>query len=261
MIIALVSDVHSNLEAFLAVLEDMEKSDPKIRINLGDLVGYGPNPNEVIKLNREQGFITVKGNHDAAMVDDDEMFDFNDEAKTAIKLQQKLLSTEEKEYLRSLPNYEIVEGIRLVHGAPPDSYSEYIIESHVFGNMFESNSLRNFEERICCVGHTHLPSLNAKTISYKHPPSMLNVWHLGKYLIYSSRPKSATLKKRSKYVINVGSTGQPRDGTPEAKYCLFDTEKDRIEFRKVPYDFRKTIKKIKDLGLPKFNSERLKYGG
>src|SRR3972149_6776851 len=126
MLIAIVSDVHANLEAFQAVLEDMERFKPDKRINLGDLVGYGPNPREVIQLNRDNCFTTLKGNHDAAIADNFMLSKFNSAAQKAISMHRKELSEYEKNYLKNLPiNFQHNE-IFFVHGFPPNSLTQYV---------------------------------------------------------------------------------------------------------------------------------------
>lgn len=242
MKLAIISDVHSNLEAFEAILEDIKKQAPDKIINLGDLVGYGANPHEVIELNKKHNILTIKGNHDAAVVDEvNYRLLFSDAARIGVDFTKALIGQEDRDYLKNLKNSYVEQlnnlKIRFVHGAPPDSYIEYINESSKTRKEFFSNA----QEQICFVGHTHIPCAYTS---------------IGEIKIKNLKE----IEKDKKYIINVGSVGQSRDQDPRAKYCLFDTESKKFELRKIYYDVNKAAEKIKNTGLPEFLASRLKLG-
>jgi len=257
MLIAVISDVHSNLEAFEAVLKDMKAFNPDTKVNLGDLVGYGPNPKEVIALNIENGFITIKGNHDAAIEDDSILERFSPAAGEAILLHRNLLRDSEKEYLRKLPLNYSANGLFFVHGFPPNSFIRYACtETDCLD--FDHTAFDNFRERICFLGHTHYVMLFSQVIEKGTQYFGVQQKEIITHRIGMKIPKIETLENGIRYVVNVGSVGQPRDGSPEAKYFIFDTEKNSLEFIKVKYNFEKTMEKMESMNLSE--GTRLKYG-
>lgn len=241
MKLAVISDVHGNLEALLRVFEDMDECGVKDCVCLGDCIGYGPEPDAVLNLVRERSIPMVMGNHEVALFDDDYLEWFNELASQSILITRKIISIENQDYCRSLPpNLELHDSL-FVHGVPPDSILTYIIEL----NDYElSNLFAQMQHKICFVGHTHL----LEVISYKkggidHEPVFNPV---------------LTLEEDSKYIINIGSVGQPRDHiSREAKYVIWDTEKNTVEFRFVSYDVSITVDRILERGMPSFHARRL----
>jgi len=241
MLIAILSDIHSNLEAFLAVVDNMEKRDPDMVVCLGDLIGYGPDPEETVQLVLEKGYHCVLGNHEAALIEPKMRNWLNFQAKENSRETEQLMSHETLSYCRGLKNNMIIEGGEFVHGFPPDSVLTYltmVTEDDISSYFFTSAT------NITFVGHTHdllIASWDGKKVVRKKLP-------LGKY----------SLQPDKRYIINAGSVGQPRDGDNCAKYLLWDTVAHFIEVIYVPYDFKTTAQKIEDRGFPKAYGYRLR---
>lgn len=237
---AVISDVHANLEALETVLEEIGKEGVDKILFLGDAVGYGPNPNECVELLRQKAAVMIAGNHDWAAVGMDSYDNFNLYAKAAIEWTMKTLSKENKKFLQGLPLTETIanESILLVHGTPKEpAMWHYLISEYT-----AALNLAYFEEKNCFVGHSHQPFIIES--SYRNVISTY----------YTSRkPRDA-----SRYIVNAGSVGQPRDGNPDASYILFS--KDHLQIKRVPYDIVLTQKKMEKAGLPAYLIERLAAG-
>ncbi len=223
----LISDIHSNLEAFEAVSRDM----PRLPVYcIGDIVGYGASPVEVVQQMKMQDASAVMGNHDYAACTGDTRW-FNPEATTAIEWTRQHISPAEMKYLKSLPLRRVVEvgGVRvlLVHGSPTDPLFEYVDPStheHLF-NAY----LTHYEAHVIAMGHTHVPF----------------IW-----------------QGRNGYLVNPGSVGQPRTGNPEASYLVMWVEDQQVKFdhRTVPYNVKAAAEKIRQAELPTILAERLSRG-
>jgi predicted phosphodiesterase len=237
---AILSDIHGNLEAFLAVLKDLRQFLVDRVFCLGDLIGYGPDPEEVVKVVIKRGIPSVMGNHELGLADSSYLRWFNPSTKRSLLLTKKLISPETLEYLCRLPRVMSFRGCLFVHGCPPDSITTYLFELSPVGLEEIFNSMK---ERIAFVGHTHDLSLNyfdgrkvrTKTVGQGLHPLM----------------------EELQYIINIGSVGQPRDGNNNAKYVLYDDHHHLLEVRFVPYDISVTAKKILEWGFPEYNAQRL----
>lgn len=234
MRIAVISDIHGNLEAFEAVIADMAARRPHRVICLGDLVGYGPNPEEVVELFRRCGFTAVLGNHDAALHRSDIFNKLNFLAKENSLNTKRLMSQQSLDFCGGLPQSLTMEGALFVHGFPPSSLQQYLTltSDAQLENFFRQNDLP-----LSFVGHSHalaMVSWNGQRVT----------WH-------TLQQGNASLDNNTCYIINGGSVGQPRDGNNNAKYLLWDSTSNEIEVRFVPYDYGTTIKKITERGFPK----------
>jgi predicted phosphodiesterase len=249
--IAIISDIHSNIEALEAVLADIEKRKIKRIFCLGDIVGYGPNPRECLDLIMQKCEICVCGNHDVAVFY--EPYSFNLGAERAAFWTRQQLESEPNKHIRdlrwqflgSLPVKFKGEGIVCVHGSPRKPVNEYLFADDVFSNPNKLlDNFRRFEDLTCFVGHTHVPGVLLDD-PYFDPPDELaepNIFELGEQAI-----------------VNVGSVGQPRDRDWRASYVILKS--DRLEFIRVKYDIDKTIEKIKSIPeLDDFLAQRLKEG-
>ncbi len=254
---AVISDVHGNLEALDAVLADIAARDPqtvekdpspphspvkKIKILfLGDAVGYGPNPNECIAAIKKHASQGVAGNHDRAVLGLIDISFFNPYAREAIGWTDGVLSSESRAALEGLPLIKRMEedGLFLVHGSPyePERWHYLLYFSDAKVNF------EHFKERICLAGHSHIPFIMRRLPSGE---------------ITASREGSELDKAGSRYIINAGSVGQPRDGDPRACYLLLNDT--RAEFLRVPYDIGATQQKMRAAGLPLPLIERLQKG-
>jgi predicted phosphodiesterase len=240
MKIAVLSDIHGNLDAFREVLRDMDRVRVDQVICLGDMIGYGPEPEETIRMIRERAIPCVMGNHEMAVVKPQLQEWFNPQARESIQKTQTLLSAETLLYIHGLPSSRISEGFRFVHGCPPNSPFIYLYQ------LSESRLMEIFRksaEWIIFVGHTH----NLKLICFD-----------GHAIVQKPlRQGIIPLNAQNSYIVNAGSVGQPRDGNNAAKYVIVDTLAHSLEVRFVPYDIAAVYQKIIDAGLPKSHAERL----
>ena len=233
MRIAVISDIHGNLDALTAVLKDIDHCAVDHIVCLGDCIGYGAEPEAVVQRIAALGCPTVLGNHEAAALDPGVLDWFNTAARRSMELTMRLLSARSLRFIAGLP--ETIErwDARFVHGFPPDSVWRYLFQV----SPEEINEwFAVMPERICFVGHTHRLELvggDGKRIRRTGLP-----------------PGPVRLDAALRYIVNVGSVGQPRDGTPEAKYVLWEPERDRLESRSVPYPYGSAADKILRAGMP-----------
>jgi len=238
---AIFADIHSNLEAFQAVLDSMEKEGAEKKIFLGDVVGYGADPNECIGLLKKNSDISIAGNHDYGLVGKTSLDGFNRYAKEALLWTKKVVSEDNIDYLRSLPILTEFDSMTLVHSSPkyPERW-HYIMSSVEAAEQFSA-----FNTQACFIGHSHRP------IIIKMNPA-------GE--ISGGAVSEMQIKRGYCYIINGGSVGQPRDGNPDAAYCLYDSEQGLAKIVRVPYDIKGQQDKMKKAGLPEHLIDRIKYG-
>lgn len=233
--IAIVSDIHGNLEALTAVLDDITQHGAEAIYCLGDLVGYGPNPGECVDLAMDFD-VTLMGNHDEAMdtqavLDPD---DFGPEAQRFLDWtrQQVALPIQEAEsrirFLTALPREHRVGSTLLVHGGPADPVHQYIfpMDRH---NEPKMKPIFCAIDRVCFHGHTHLPGVMTESLKFYRPHEITDSFELG----------------QDKVLCNVGSVGLSRDNDPRATYVLFDGQ--RIQFQRIPFDSATTRRKLNEL--------------
>lgn len=247
MKLALISDIHANLEALEAVLAAIAHEGVDLILHLGDLVGYNANPNECVALIREHRILCVAGNHDRAIVDSRLAQDFNLIAYQAILWSQTQLHPEHKDFLEHLPLTLIVaEQFLACHGTPssPDAY----ISLHFQGKRVLNQLRRELAPlKICFFGHTHRRAL------WCRDPR-------GKVFQLPLSAEPIPLDPDCHYLINPGSVGQPRNHIPLASYAIFDTDTYAVRFYLVPYDIGHTQQKILAAKLPPYLAERLAEG-
>lgn len=240
MRIAIISDIHGNMEAFKEVLSDIDKTDVDAIVSLGDNIGYGPEPDRVLELLRNRNIPSVMGNHELAVADSRIADLFNPLARKSIKKTIEILADSEIEYVSQLDYFMILGGCRFVHGFPPDSAITYLFR---LSDDQLWNGLAQFEEALCFVGHTHIPEIvifNNETIEREPLPA-----------------GRIELDSNCRYIINCGSVGQPRDLNNNAKYGILDTDALHVDVRHIPYDISSVADKILALGLPEAHANRL----
>jgi len=230
---AVISDIHANLAALEAVLEDIGDRAERIWC-LGDIVGYGPDPNECVARVQKEGIVCVAGNHDWACLGKLDLGDFNPDARWACQWTMQELNLEYKDFLDRLPMSLVLGEFTLVHGSPRAPIWEYITQPDIARESFAY-----FDTRVCLVGHTHVP------LSFHLPAEDAFVCER-RWL--SSRTRLRLDKGR--WILNPGGLGQPRDGDPSAPYILLDTEEMSLEFRRVSYPFQETQMRMEKAGLP-----------
>ncbi len=238
---AIFSDIHSNLEALQVVIEAYKNERIDQYLSLGDIVGYASNPKECIKRIEELAASSIAGNHDWATADLFSIEYFNTEAGRAITWTKRNLDDKSKYFLGNLKLTYKNKDLTLVHGTleNPEDFN-YMTDAYIAQKSF--NLLEN---DICFVGHTHEPC------SFMQDKSMR--------IIYS-KESAIKIKDDARYIINVGSVGQPRDNDKRAAYCIYDTEKKEVLIKRVDYDIQAARKKIIEAGLPKFLGDRLLSG-
>lgn len=240
---AILSDIHSNLAAFQAVLADIESRGGAEEIwCLGDITGYGPDPGECIRLLRQHRHLCVAGNHDLAAIDKIDTSVFNPEAVKACRWTAEQLSSEDIEYLGGLPLTLNQEDFTLAHASPREPVWEYILSARTAKANFPY-----FNTTFCFVGHTHIPGvfdLDGKGICLSH-----------------ALPAELSLKQEKKRLImNCGGVGQPRDGDPRASYAILDNVQGILYHYRVEYDIPATQQKMIEAGLPSRLINRLSHG-
>lgn len=240
---AIISDIHSNLEALESVLIYLQSNPVDKIISCGDIIGYGPNPVQCInKLKMLNNFISVIGNHDAAVLGKTDISNFNNDAKEAIKINKNMLSKNELDYLNSLKTSLSIDNTLFVHGSPRDPINEYLFLFEKFIQMMSF-----FKEKICFIGHTHHP------IIFEYDINNNNGCFYQSIDIFE-------LDNSKRYIINVGSVGQPRDNNPNSCVVFFDSKYMTISFKRLPYNIEKTQKKMAELNLPEKLIQRLSFG-
>ena len=238
-----LSDIHSNLEAFEAVLEDAGPVDQVWC--LGDVVGYGPDPNACVDLLRSLPHLCIAGNHDWATLGMLDLRDFNPDARDANQWNQEQLSPDNLVYLKALPEILVEDGFTLAHGSPRYPIWEYVIYASTARDIFE-----HFSTPVCFVGHTHTPAIFRLESQEDRKVCVALLPTLNEPLSLAS----------GRLIVNPGSVGQPRDGDPDASYIILDTEAFTVEYRRVPYPVEVTQAKMMTHGLPMRLAVRLTYG-
>lgn len=241
MRILVISDIHANLTALNTVLLDAGEIDAAWC--LGDLVGYGPDPNGVIEQIRQlPNLLCLIGNHDAAALNQIDTGAFNPEARQAVQWTQKTLTEESTAFLRSLPEKLQIGEVTLSHGSPRYPVWEYLLDTRSAAHNFEY-----FETPYCFVGHTHLPVVY--TMNGSGQSADLEI---------PEPNKKIDLKWRS--IINPGSVGQPRDRDPRAAFAIFDSDNNTWYYRRIEYDILDVQKRMISAGLPERHIQRLTAG-
>ncbi len=238
----ILSDIHANLPAFEAVLADAEPFDQVWC--LGDVIGYGPNPNECVERIRDlPGIQCIKGNHDAAIIGDIDIRAFNYEARASLEWLDAVLHPENRQWLMNLPDRLVLDDITLVHGSPRNPVWEYILEKRTAWE-----NMKAFNTKFCLVGHTHIPCI---CLLEGEDPQSIKIRYMTPGKTFSIGFKS---------IINPGSVGQPRDHNPKASYLIFDDEAQEWVYQRVDYDIDKVQKQIIAAGLPHRHASRLTDG-
>lgn len=239
MRVLVFSDIHANLTALEAVLADAGPVDAYWF--LGDLVGYGPDPNEcVARVRALPNLSAVPGNHDAAVLERMPLNWFNREARNLIRWTQERLTPENLAFLERLPEQVRLDDVTLLHGSPRAPITEYILTAEI-----AAEALAVLETDFCFVGHTHTPAR----------------WQQeGDFVRFYPPATGEALRLEPRAILNPGSVGQPRDGDPRAAYALYDPETHTWEWRRVPYDIAAVQKRMRSFGLSPTNVLRLAVG-
>ena len=241
MQIALFSDIHGNLEALQAVLAYLKENKIEKHICLGDIIGYGANPNECVEEVKALKCPVVVGNHDYVGIGQGDITYFNTTARNAILWTRSQLKDENKEFLKALPFTYQEDSFLVVHASPqsPEKWEYVLSLDSALINM------HHFKEQICFIGHSHMPFF-------------LQVDQDGNGDIMRDNPLQ--IKEGFRYLVNVGSVGQPRDNNPKSAFVIYDTDAKTITLKRVAYDIGKAQEKIIEAGLPFQLAQRLQSG-
>jgi predicted phosphodiesterase len=242
MRILVISDIHANIVALEAVIADAGTVDAVWC--LGDIVGYGPNPNECVeRLQTLPELTAVLGNHDVAALGEINIVAFNGDARRSLEWQIKQLTPANVEYLKGVPREAQVRGdVTLAHGSPRDPVWEYVLNT-----LTARLNLESFTTPWCFVGHSHIQCLFQHNLEKDRVA--MEVPHAGE-----------PCKLIPRAILNPGSVGQPRDRNPRAAYAIYDPQAQTWEPRRVEYDYAETQKRIRAAGLPEKHAARLTEG-
>jgi diadenosine tetraphosphatase ApaH/serine/threonine PP2A family protein phosphatase len=238
---ALLSDVHGNLEALWAVIADLRAEGAERIAFLGDAVGYGANPEDCLHLIEKLAEIIVAGNHDYGAVGLTDVSCFNPAAKAAILWTEKKLTAEEKSFLRRLPLVRQVGDISFIHATPHEPAEWH----YIFTLPEAEEGFQAMSGELVFIGHSHAPVILSKRRSEG---------------VNAYKKSEAVVEKGVRYIINVGSVGQPRDRDPRAAYGLYDENSGKYLLKRVPYDVDTAQRKIIAAGLPLYLARRLSQG-
>ncbi len=236
---AILGDIHANLEALNAVLEDAREQQVTDFACVGDIVGYNANPRECLEIVCDLGGACVRGNHDHYCSHEESLDDFQPLAANVIAWTRRQLNDEQSKWLRELPLSRIVSGFTLVHSTldMPDRWG------YVFDLLDAEAHLTYQTTTVCFHGHTHVPVVFEKRSEVIRTETPLQKVAFG-----------------AKYFVNVGSVGQPRDGDPRSSYVIYIPKLKEIRFRRVAYDVQAAAEKVRRAGLPDRLAQRLEHG-
>lgn len=229
---AIISDIHSNLEALNKAFSIIDTRKVDSIICLGDVVGYGANPNECVAIVKKRCSTTLLGNHDAAALDLSVAQHFSTYARLSAEWTAEHLLSEHRSFLETLPLTASKEGALFVHASPFEPSEWYYIVSFLDARQ----AFAHFSEEICFVGHSHLPG------------------------VFGETSPGQRVASGERFVVNVGSIGQPRDGNPKLSFGIFDTDRWEYENVRAEYDIKRASEKIINAGLPRALADRLKSG-
>ena len=241
-----LSDLHSNDEALAAVLNEVRRKKCDQVMCLGDFVGYGAKPNQVLDRMRKLRArkLYVRGNHDRVAAGFENGEDFNQAARSAALWTRSQLSAANRSFIHSLPTGPVSDGggILICHGSPFDE------DEYIFSERDAYRVLQHWQAPVIFFGHTHLPMV------FEYEPAR------GVTALLVRKPSTIQLRPHCRYLVNPGSVGQPRDRNPLASYLIFDHERLTVQYRRVSYDVRKTQQAIRKAGLPSILADRLQIG-
>jgi predicted phosphodiesterase len=242
----ILSDMHANWDAFEAVLRRARRKRFDAVLVLGDLVGYGGAPNQVVEAVRDLGprLYTVRGNHDKVVAGIDTGANFNQTALAAAQWTSQRLTPANLRYVRDLPKgpIRIEDGLAICHGSPLDE------DTYVFSDVDAWEIFSGYTNPVTFFGHTHIPSL---------------FWLEGRMLgVKALRGTTGriVLEPEGRYLINPGSIGQPRDRDPRASYMTYDSERRVVRWYRIPYPIAEAQRRIRKAGLPNTLADRLAFG-
>jgi predicted phosphodiesterase len=242
MKVAVISDIHANRHAFEATLDAVAASDASELWCLGDLVGYGAEPDACVELARQHAAVCLGGNHDMAVTGEIPLDDFSRGARVAAQWTREVIAPENMDFLRTLSPQGEEHAVGLFHASPRDPVWEYVLSS-----LLAELCLNEQRQRICLIGHSHV------ALSFERPEGELATGE-------PRRQGSQLDVSQGEWLLNPGSVGQPRDGDPRASWLLLDLDAMSASYHRVPYDVAGAAAAIRAARLPDSLAERLEYG-
>jgi len=240
---AIIADIHANLAAFDAVLNDIEQGGGVGEIwCLGDVVGYGPDPHQCLERLRQNKNICVAGNHDLAATGKIDASEFNPDAAASCRWTTQQLSPEDIDYLENLPSVIERDDFTLVHGSAREPIWEYLLSASDAEENFAY-----FQSQFCLVGHSHVP------LAFVYDEN--DVCSFSRF-----SPDIKLVLGKSRMIVNPGGVGQPRDGDPRASYAIYDSDAGLVKLHRIDYDIGATQGRIVESNLPVRLAARLSYG-
>ncbi len=235
---AIISDIHSNLEALQKAMEYIESEKIESIICLGDVVGYGPRPNECVEIIRQNCEVCLMGNHDHAVIGLTDIHYFNQYARDSVLWTQKQLSPENKNFLKGLPFTHELDTTLFVHSTPnnPEDWD------YIFSDLDARQNLNEIYHNLVFIGHSHIPVV----FPFSQPSFLKEKFELD--------------LENERYIINVGSIGQPRNNDPRACFVIYDDREATVEYIRLEYDVKKTFQDIIEKKLSPFLATRLLHG-
>ena len=244
MRLAVISDIHGNYRALQAVIKDLDQQRIDTTISLGDNIGYGPEPEEVVKLLRSRSIYSVMGNHELALVSPPYYARLNPTSRESLDLTRNLLSQTSLKWLEALPHLTLQHDARFVHGCPPASITSYLFRP---SDTRLERIFLSYPERIGFAGHTHTLDIFIKLGTGAIQQNQLDT-------------EIVHLQEDNRYLIIPGSVGQPRDTcSNKAKYVIWDRDMESLELRAISYDVASTVELIHQRGFPIQNALRLDW--
>ncbi|UCF90033.1 MAG: metallophosphoesterase [Desulfobacterales bacterium] len=240
MRIAVISDIHANQDAFQRVLADIDRARIDRIVSLGDNIGYGPDPEEVLRTMQARNIPSVLGNHEMGVLDSKYLSWFNPVARESLVKTRQMLSGASMRLISKMTSLLTIADCRFVHGFPPNSQFIYFFQ--VSANK-KRQVLHQMPERMCFVGHTHTLAI----VGFDGQSLETGMLKAG----------TLNLRRNKKYLLNIGSVGQPRDGNNKAKYVIWDSIADTLTVRFITYDIATVVSKIIMAGLPPEHGLRL----
>lgn len=247
-IIGFISDIHANREALEAVLADVAMMKVDTLICLGDVVGYGPDPDVCLDLVASACDVMIRGNHDEALVRREMEREFNPRAWRSLEASRAQLTPGHLMLIQSMRERTEVEGLSLTHGSFGPQRYEYLYDSDAANRSFEF-----LTTRFGFIGHTHLPSAFIERTSERHATDLIESFGVVSGV-------EIELPTHGRAILNPGSVGQPRDRNPDASWGVFDTDRLTWQIRRVEYDIDAVQRKMEAQGLPDYHALRLRAG-
>ena len=243
MRIAILADIHANFQALQAVFADIKKMEVDEVISLGDNIGYGPQPEEVVRELIKRNVYSIIGNHELALTSKSYYEQLNFITKDSLELTKSLMSRDTITWSTELDSFAIRHGARFVHGTPPESVVEYL---HELSKEQQKKLFTTFPEQLCFSGHTH----TLETLVQDRSDKSIELQKLTPGIFHFSNTR--------RYIFNPGSVGQPRDGlNRKSKYCIWSPRKHSCIIREIEYDSQKTVNLLQKLDFPVTNAKRL----